>query len=77
MEVQLHSYPQRQMGMSVHYHAPAALPRGKRSDYPLHKKLVDLSASCDALDKLPLSGIEPQFLGHPVRSLVLHDSMST
>jgi hypothetical protein len=40
-----HSYPRRQMGMSVQHHVLAALTQGKRSEYPLTRKLVSLRAS--------------------------------
>jgi hypothetical protein len=44
----MHSSPRHFMEVSVQLHAPAALPQGRGSGYPLHRRLSSLLSSVGA-----------------------------
>jgi hypothetical protein len=61
------------MEVSGSFHAPAALPRGKSSRYPLDKRLGEPQRPMDAVEKREfsyLAGNRTRFLDHRAHSLV-------
>jgi len=67
--------PWDHMGVNVHLHSLPALPLGKRTlDYPFNRRVGWIQNQSGYFrDEINLMSIrnEPQFLGHPVHSLVI------